>query len=767
MHPRPGRHPATSPASPPTARTPAPPPPPAPPGLLARTTATASRRPAPAPTGPVSPGAKRRRHFRPDIEGLRAVAVLGVVLYHAHVGILGGGFVGVDVFFVVSGYLITGLLWRELSGSGRVSFAGFYGRRARRLLPASILVVIVTIIAARHWLPPLQTPPVAKDGLASALYVANYRFAFTQTDYLGGTGAPSPFLHFWSLGVEEQFYLVWPLLLVGASLVWRRHRAHRYQRYRWRPHASATGGEPDRLRAATALAAVTVGSFFLSLWLTHANQPWAFFSLPTRAWELGAGGLLALAAPEIKRMPRKAAIAAGWAGLAVTVGSMFAITPTDPFPGTVALAPVVGTLAVLGAGEVTSLASAGPGPVWVLGRRGMRMVGRISYSWYLWHWPFLVLAPYALGHTLALWENLVVAAISGVVAAACFLLVETPARDSSWLATLPRRSLLTGGSLSATGAIACVVVVATLPSVAGHGLAPVAKIYTPVSSAPPASGSSPPTTAADPLVAQAAAITAQVNAEVAASIGTTNVPANLTPSLAGAKSSNSPTFYDGCMDNYLETVVRTCAFGDVSSTTSVVLFGDSHAAMWFPAVGGAANKYGWRLLNLTKATCPPLFVNIYSPVLGRNFTECETWRQNVLARIQQDHPAMVILGVARHYSSVYGFLPYDQQWLSGLSRMVSTIRAMGSKVVVLGPVPKPQVTVYDCLSAHLADATACTEPLATGINEAGVSAERAAVTSAGGVYIDIQPWFCTSTISAFLAPAMSAELAVAFAAASP
>jgi peptidoglycan/LPS O-acetylase OafA/YrhL len=170
-----------------------------------------------------APPATRRpeRQFRPDIEGLRAVAVLGVVLYHAHVGILSGGFVGVDVFFAVSGYLITGLLWRELEGRGHINLLAFYGRRARRLLPASILVVIVTAIAARHWLPPLQTASVAKDGLTSALYVANYRFAFAQTNYLNATSSPSPFQHYWSLGVEEQFYLLWPLLLLAASLAWR------------------------------------------------------------------------------------------------------------------------------------------------------------------------------------------------------------------------------------------------------------------------------------------------------------------------------------------------------------------------------------------------------------------------------------------------------------------------------------------------------------------------------------------------------------------
>jgi peptidoglycan/LPS O-acetylase OafA/YrhL len=268
---------------------------------------------------PASPRPRRpSRQFRADIEGMRAVAVLGVVLYHAHVGILSGGFVGVDIFFVVSGYLITGLLWRELAADRRISLAGFYGRRARRLLPASMFVIVVTASAARRWMPPLHISSVMKDGVASALYVGNYRFAINQTDYLANS-SPSPFQHYWSLGVEEQFYLLWPLLLIASSMMWKRY--HRYQRARWL--ARGGDGGPSRIDAAALLGLVTLGSFLLSLWLTHANQPWAFFSLPTRAWELGAGGLLALAAPATRRLPRPAAVALGWGGLAVTVGSLF------------------------------------------------------------------------------------------------------------------------------------------------------------------------------------------------------------------------------------------------------------------------------------------------------------------------------------------------------------------------------------------------------------------------------------------------------------
>ena len=267
---------------------------------------------------------------------------------------------------------------------------------------------------------------------------------------------------------------------------------------------------------------------------------------------------------------------------------------------------------------------------------------------------------------------------------------------------------------------------------------------------------------------------------MASSVGTQAVPANLRPSLAGADTDEAPVFVDGCLDSYLDASVRDCVFADTASPTSVVLFGDSHAAMWWPAVDYAANQHQWKLYNFTKATCPPLDISVFSPVLGRHFTECDEWRQNVLARISTIHPALVILAVARHYTSIYGFTPYDQLWLNGMTQMIRTIRAMGSKVMVIGPVPKPPFIVPDCLSAHLNSATACTVATAQAFNLAGLAAEEATVRAAGAAYVDTRPWFCTTqtcaaivdnlevwrddnhitaTYSTYLGPAMSAELA--------
>jgi len=235
--------------------------------------------------------------FRPDIEGLRAIAVIAVVLYHAGIPGVGGGYIGVDVFFVISGFLITGLLWREVTTTNTVALGRFYAARARRLLPAAAAVGVLTAIAAAVVLPPLQARRVFMDGIASALYVGNYRFASQGTDYLISDLPPSPFQHYWSLGVEEQFYLLWPALIIGTAWLVRRARK------------DASGAAPY----AVVMVAVAAASLAAAVVCTRTSPTWAFFSLPTRAWELAAGGLVALSIRQWRRLPLLPAAVAGWA----------------------------------------------------------------------------------------------------------------------------------------------------------------------------------------------------------------------------------------------------------------------------------------------------------------------------------------------------------------------------------------------------------------------------------------------------------------------
>lgn len=656
-----------------------------------------------------------------------------MVVFHTGVGWLPGGFVGVDVFYVISGFLITDHLWRELRESGRLSLVEFYARRARRLLPAAIVVLVATMAMAAAVLPPLEVRSVWKDGLYCALYVGNFRFAATGDDYLAGSN-PSPFQHFWSLGVEEQFYLVWPLVLLAAALVWWRSR-------------------PSRVGAITAIAALSAASLYASVELTRANQPLAFFLLPARAWELGLGALVALAAPELRLLPHAVRAAAGWAGLAAVAVACVAFGAHTAFPGTAALLPVTGAAAVILAG----LGRSPGGPGSLLAQPVMRGVGRVSYSWYLWHYPVLILVPEALGRTaLPGWAMLMLALASLLPAALTFRFIETPGRQWRWLQVDRRRTLLAGLSLSGAGVIACLGAAVTIPSLNGHGLAPVARIQSvlpsdPAVTAPPGRS----TTTVPPAEAALSAAQAQVETAVRQSAGTVDVPGNLNPPLSSASASEAAPMVDGCLLSYTATSVPDCLFGDTTATRSIVLFGDSHAAMWFPSVDAYANAQGYRLYVWAKAACPPVRITLFSPVLDRTWTECSEWYGNVLARIASVRPSLVVLGIAPNYDAAYDVVQNGPQWLAGLQATVTASRAAGSRVLVMGSAPSPLEDEADCLSEHLEDVPACAfSPVGrrvgggglVGIDQSGDAAEARTATTAGAIYADVDPWFCTATV---------------------
>jgi peptidoglycan/LPS O-acetylase OafA/YrhL len=371
--------------------------------------------------------------YRGDIDGLRAVAVTLVVLFHVGSSVLPGGFVGVDVFYVISGFLITGLLVRELRSSGTVSIANFYARRVRRLLPLSALVLVTTAIASRFLAPVLDRPGIGSDIQAAATYVANWHFATASTQYMASTGK-SPVLHYWSLSVEEQFYVLWPLLLLLAS-----------------SGAARRSWQVGVRRIAVTLGVLGTVSFTLSVVTTTTSGPFAFFGLHTRAWELAVGAGLALATDRWLRRPTLWSISLGWIGLLMVLGSAGLLTGDTPYPGSAAALPVLGTAMLLASGAARSSWSVGR----LLSLPPVRYLGRISYAWYLWHWPCLVLlggvgadSAEGAGDQSAGGPGVtrLVAAIAAslVLSVLSHHLVENPARRTAWLSRFTGRSLMLG-----------------------------------------------------------------------------------------------------------------------------------------------------------------------------------------------------------------------------------------------------------------------------------------------------------------------------------
>ncbi|MFN3003916.1 acyltransferase family protein [Mycolicibacterium wolinskyi] len=649
-----------------------------------------------------------RKQFRPDIEGLRAVAVVAVVLFHAGVPGLHGGFIGVDVFFVVSGFLITGLLWREASRTGTIKLTKFYAARARRLLPAAAVVLVATSVAAAVLLPPLQARNVLGDTIASALYVGNYRFAAEGTDYLAADTPPSPLQHYWSLGVEEQFYLLWPALILGIAWLLTR---------RGRDAGSA-------LPYVGVLAVVVGASLVLSLTWTRTMPAWAFFSLPTRAWELAAGGLIALTAASWRKLPPVCAAVAGWGGLALILVTCTQIGESTPYPGTAALLPVLGTALVIGAGCATPDLGVGR----LLAKPLMRSIGRVSYSWYLWHWPALLLAPALFRTELGVAGRLAMVVIALGLAILTLHLIENPARFAAALRASAWRSLAVGATATAAAVCAGLVLLAIRPVPTGSGPAAV-----------------PVAAVASPASPQQRVLTPQeqLRAAVAASADLRAVPSNLSPPLDNI--TKPEPFADGCVVSWKDVTLPECVSGDADSTTTVALIGDSHAAMWQPALEPVAQQNGWRLETMAKVTCPLMKLPIFSPYLGREFTECKQWRAAVLARIQKERPALVVLDMVRRYGADFGFVSYDRAWLDGLTALVSQLRGTGARVLVLGPVPDPHSMVPTCLSAHMDDAAFCTPDRAKAMNDNGIAAEEAAVRAGGGQYANLSEFFCTDT----------------------
>ena len=629
--------------------------------------------------------------FRPDIEGLRAVAVLSVVLYHADLFGVRGGFVGVDVFFVISGFLITRLLLESVGEHGIKAMPTFYTRRIRRLLPAAMTVVVATVVAARIWAPPLTVRPTAIDGIFTTFYGLNYRLAVEGTQYLNQGNAASPLQHFWSLAVEEQFYLCWPILIVLVAYVGRRHR-------------NALLG--------LLLAAIVAGSFWYSVILTPADAPWAYFSLGTRAWELGLGGLVALGASALARLPGPIASAGGWLGLAAVLAAAFVYNDQTPYPGSAAALPVVGAAVLIACG-----CAAARGAGVLLGLRPMQFIGRMSYSWYLWHWPMLVIAPMVLGHALDWWQRLAVVAASLVAAIISFKLIENPARSLR----LPNPQWFAGGlALSGSAVLVAVVVIANPPPLVGSGRDAAvvhASIATPT-------------------------VTREMKAAIIAGLKTTDAPKNLTPEPAQAHGDVPSSSNNGCHASIFAITQGPCVFGDRTGKYTVVLFGDSHMQQWQPAFTDAGRYAHWRVVNWTKSGCPPQELTVFDIQLNATYTGCNTWRALTLRRIAALNPAVVVLtGSDNEAAANVSPTAYADATVSTVRTLQRTTHA---KIVYLEDTPYPGYDVADCVAAHIDDVKTCNLPMSRAYTyPARHQAINQALQKLGHVtLVDPADWMC-------------------------
>ena len=570
-----------------------------------------------------------------QIQGLRALAALLVTIFHAQ--LVPGGFIGVDIFYVISGYLITGLILREIEQTGSLDLNAFYQRRIKRLLPTSVFVLFITAIVGMFVLPAITRDALGRDLFAAAAYISNYLFAWWQNDYQNLNATPSPFIHYWSLAVEEQFYVVWPILLLLLARYGRR--------------AIFWG-----------ISITTVLSLLLSVYQTQTSPIWAFYSLPTRAWELGVGALL-LFVPE--KVWRNRFIP--WLGVIGIAIATFNFDENTAFPGVNAVLPVFATALLIGSISIWPRAFND-----LSNNRISQWLGAISYPLYLWHWPALVLPSSALGRPLRIRERLFCILLTVVLAHLTSKFIEQPLRHKK---IEGKKVYLFFVATTITSLVAGLIISATSSSMI--------------------------------------------------SVKGTNYKFNLIDVM------EKPAVYgDDCHVNYGETKSGYCTYGDKKSNRTLVLYGDSHAAQWFPALEQIARERGYKLISLTKSACPAVDAPREDQGAFKN-VHCEKWRQNSIARIKTIHPDAVITSSFQYFTPPSGFPSKSRWWDDGQRRLLSELRGSSNHLIYISDTPRPLRDIPNCLASrdsHTCDSTEKTRNVI--IN--------------GFEKIDPTPWLCTS-----------------------
>jgi len=644
------------------------------------------------------------RAVRTDIQGLRAIAVSLVLVYHLAPHSLTGGFTGVDVFFVISGFLITLHLLERLPEHPR-DLATFWSRRVRRLLPASLLVLAVTLVGSRLVAPETQWENTARQARAAVLYVVNWLLARDAVDYLAAENAPSPVQHFWSLSVEEQFYFVWPVLILVLGALARATRR--------KPLPVVLGG----------LVVLVAASLAYSVYDTRTNPAAAYFVTPTRMWELGVGGLLAtytLLRPG--RLRPWAATPFAWVGLVAVGWAAATYSGETPFPGWQAAMPVLGTAAVIAAQPPTEPGQRwlSPGPLLAL--PPVQWLGDISYSVYLWHWPLIVLVPDATGHALTWPERGGILAATLLLAWLTKLYVEDRFRAARWGVPLRKPFALAAAAMAVVVGLAAVQLV----EVRQRSEDAAAALARGLSGDSPCFGAR----ALDhpgscPEVDYTHVVPAPIEA-------------------AQDKSDAYDTQANGhdCWSYRPHFPAKQCVFGDTASTTNIVLVGNSHAGQWLPALEKVATDGHFKVTTMLASRCALADLRQQFDAAGDS-TACLNWVHRTTRQIKDLHPDLVVMSnrisVAAEGRTTDESEPLYQ---AGYTSILEVWRDAGIRTLVLRDTPAPGFSVPDCVAQKKGAYQDCDGTRSSWVPPAPEKQAAAAVDSPLVTFADLTDHIC-------------------------
>lgn len=610
-----------------------------------------------------SPEHAEPSRFLPHVQGLRAIAVLCVVLYHFWPGRVTGGYIGVDIFFVISGFLITSHLMRELTATGTVRLGQFWARRARRLLPASLLVLLfcAVVVMSPYLMPTSALPNEVREILASTFYVENWYLALNSADYLNHGGEPTTVQHYWSLSLEEQFYVMWPLIMLLAALV----------AVKWFRGAR-------RRAIIVALGLVTAVSFVFCVVFTITDPAPAYFVTFGRMWQFGVGAMIALV-PLLRVRHAVGSFLLGWAGIAALLYATFTFDGQTPFPGYMAAVPTLGAAAVIAASNTDRWWY----PTRILSIRPAQFVGDISYSLYLWHWPLIVIAPSVPFWGLTIYHRVSLLVLCFVLAWLTKRFVEDPVRGWKVLTRRPARVTL-------WSSLAGMVVVALVAGTAWFANAPLydrgTRDIAELQQDPPECFGA--ASVLDPSCADVG-------------FGDTILPA---PGFAGI---DRPAD-EQCFVQLTDSRPVSCTFGsDDPDAPRVALIGDSHAYQLLSTFQRMAQDNGWQLVTWFKGACPWNATPLSTP--GAFGAACTDWRERVQRAIDDaDLDAVFTAAIATTSYSPAGFDSAHDAAVAGYRDAWSTVTERGIPVITVVDNPVWETDPNKCLRTR--DMSECDAP---------------------------------------------------------